>query len=58
MLVIIEVRPTPALRRHRARITGAVACLAMIAATLFSVAELAGAAQAGPQQVPYSDPQR
>ena len=54
--MIIEVRPSSALRRHRARIAGAVACLAMVAATLFSVAELSSAAEAGPQQVPYSDP--
>jgi hypothetical protein len=54
--VIIDVRPTPALRRHRARIAGAVAGLAMVAATLVSVAELAGAADSVPAQVPYSDP--
>jgi hypothetical protein len=54
--MIIEVRPASTLRRHRARIAGAVACLAMVAATLFSVAELSGAAETGPQQVPYSDP--
>ena len=40
----------------KARIAGAVACVAMVAATLFSVAELAGAAETGPEQVPYSDP--
>ncbi len=54
--MIIEVRPTSALRRHRARVAGAVACLAMVAATLFSVAELSSAAEVGPQHVPYSDP--
>lgn len=54
--MIIEVRPTPALRRHRARIAGALAAVAMIAATLASVAELGSATEHGPQQVPYSDP--
>ena len=54
--MIIEVRTTSTLRRHRARVAGAVACVAMVAATLFSVAELAHASEAGPQQVPYSDP--
>jgi hypothetical protein len=54
--MIIEVRTTSALRRHRARIAGAVACVAMVAATLYSVAELAHASEVGPQQAPYSDP--
>jgi hypothetical protein len=55
-LVIIDVRPTPALRRHRARIAGAVAALAMISATLLSVAELAGVTDSAPARTPYSDP--
>ena len=56
--MIIEVRPTPALRRHRARIAGAVGCLAMLAVSAFSVAELASPTGSGAQQAPYSDPQR
>jgi hypothetical protein len=54
--MIIEVRPTSALRRRRARIAGAVVCVAMIVATVFSISELAHAAEAGPQRAPYSDP--
>ena len=53
--MIIEVRPTPALRRHRAHIVGAVAGLSMIAASLLSVAELASASHATPQDVTVSD---
>lgn len=54
--MIIEVRPTSALRRHRARIAGALLGATMIAATLLSVSELAYSAQPGPQHAPYSDP--
>ena len=54
--MIIEVRPTSALRRRRARIAGAVVCVAMVVATLFAVSELAHAAETGPQRAPYSDP--
>ena len=54
--MIIEVRPTSALRRRRARIAGAVVCVAMIVATVFSISELAHAAETGPQRAPYSDP--
>lgn len=54
--MIIDVRPTSALRRRRARIAGAVVCVAMLVATVFSISELAHAAEAGPQQAPYSDP--
>jgi hypothetical protein len=41
--MIIDVRPTPALRRHRARIVGVIAGVALSAATLVPVAELATA---------------
>lgn len=54
--MIIEVRPTPALRRYRARIAGAAAGVAMVVGTLVSVATLADTAEHGPQQVPYSEP--
>jgi hypothetical protein len=54
--MIIEVRRTPALRRYRARIVGVVAGLALLAATLVSVAELAGATDLGPGNVTVSDP--
>jgi hypothetical protein len=54
--MIIEVRPTPARRWRRARVVGAMTALLMIAATLFSVAELAGVADSAPAHVPYSDP--
>lgn len=54
--MIIHVRPTSALRRHRACLAGAVAGVAMVAATAFSVVELAGAHDQAPQPVPYSDP--
>jgi hypothetical protein len=53
--VNIDVRPTPALRRHRARIAGALAGVAVLTATAFSIAELAGASEHGPQEVPVSD---
>jgi hypothetical protein len=53
--MIIEVRPTPALRRHRARIVGAVAGLGLMAASLISVAELASASDTGPHGVTVSD---
>lgn len=52
----IDVRPTPALRRHRARIVGALVGVGMLAVTAFSITELASAAEPGPQQVPVSDP--
>ncbi|MGB0100880.1 MAG: hypothetical protein WBP61_11435 [Nocardioides sp.] len=51
----IDVRPTPALRRHRARIVGAVAGVAMLAVTGFAVAELADASTQGIHEVPASD---
>jgi hypothetical protein len=53
--VNIDVRPTPALRRHRARIVGALVGVAVLAATMFSITELAGASAHGPQEVPVSD---
>ena len=55
--MIIEVRPTPALRRHRARIVGAVAGLGLVAASLLSVAELASASASdtNPHDVTVSD---
>ena len=53
--MIIEVRPTPALRRHRARIVGAVAGLGLVAASLLSVAELASASDSAPHDVTVSD---
>lgn len=56
--MIIDVRPTSALRRRRARIAGALVAVVMVAATLFSVSELAHATQGVPQQAPYSDPVR
>jgi len=54
--MIIEVRPTSAVRRHRTRIAGAVVGAAMIAASLASVAEIAFAPDPGQQPTPYSDP--
>ena len=54
--MIIEVRPTPALRRHRSRLVGAAVGVGLLAATLFSVAELANAGDLGPQRVTVSDP--
>jgi hypothetical protein len=51
----IEVRPTPALRRHRARIVGAVAVAGLVAASLLSVAQLASANDAGRPDVTVSD---
>lgn len=36
----IEVRPTPALRRHRSRLIGAAVAVALGATCLLSVAEL------------------
>lgn len=53
--MIIEVRPTPTLRRHRARILGAVAGFLLALVTLVSVAVLAeGMNVAG--NVTISDP--
>ena len=51
----IDVRPTPALRRHRARIAGALVGIALLVAVVLAVAELAGATERGPEQVPVSD---
>ena len=56
--MIIEVRRTPALRRHRARIAGAVTGLVLLGATLASVAELADAAQPSPGGATVSDSAR
>jgi hypothetical protein len=53
--MIIEVRPTPALRRHRARIVGAVTVATLVAVSLISVAELASANDYGPPDVSVSD---
>ena len=53
--MIIEVRPTPALRRHRARIVGAVAVAGLVAASVLSVAQLASANDAGRPDVTVSD---
>ena len=53
--MIIDVRPTPALRRHRAHIVGAVAGISLIAASLISVAELASANDTTPHGVTVSD---
>jgi len=54
--MIIDVRPTPALRRHRARIVGAVAGIGLLAATLASVAEIVSSTDLGPGSVTVSDP--
>lgn len=51
----IDVRPTSALRRHRARIAGALVGIALLVAVVLAVAELAGATEQGPEQVPVSD---
>ncbi|GAB6985850.1 hypothetical protein [Nocardioides pyridinolyticus] len=51
----IDVRPTPALRRHRARIAGALVGAALLALVLLALAELAGVGEHGPDQVPVSD---
>jgi hypothetical protein len=56
--VIIDVRPTSALRRRRARIVGALVAGVIVAATFFSISELAQDARSAPQQAPYSDPVR
>jgi hypothetical protein len=56
--MIIEVRPTPTLRRHRARIVGAVAGIALLATTLVTVAELASVADLGRPDVAVTDPSR
>jgi hypothetical protein len=56
--MIIEVRPTPALRRHRARIVGAVAGISLLATTVLSVAQLTSAADIGRPDVAVSDPAR
>lgn len=53
--MIIEVRPTPALRRHRARIVGTVAGLTLVAASMLSVAELASASDYATPDVTVSD---
>lgn len=53
--MIIEVRPTPALRRHRARIVGAVAVVGLVAASLLSVAQLASASDVARPDVTVSD---
>lgn len=53
--MIIEVRPTPALRRHRAHIVGAVAGISLMAASLISVAELASASDTAPHDATVSD---
>lgn len=53
--MIIEVRPTPVLRRYRARVVGVVAGLGLLAATLVSVAELANATDLSPRGVTVSD---
>ncbi|WP_158305644.1 MULTISPECIES: hypothetical protein [unclassified Nocardioides] len=54
--MIIEVRPTPTLRRHRARIVGVVAGVGLLAVTLVSVAELASTTDLPPGNVTVSDP--
>ncbi|WP_296601853.1 hypothetical protein [Nocardioides sp.] len=54
--MIIEVRPTPALRRYRARIAGAVAGVGLLAVALVSVAQLAEGTHLGPADVTVSDP--
>jgi hypothetical protein len=53
--MIIEVRPTPALRRYRARIVGAVAGVGLLAVTLVSLAQIASATDLGPTEVTVSD---
>lgn len=54
--MIIEVRPTPTLRRYRARIVGVVAGVGLLAVSLVSVAELASATAPSPGNVTVSDP--
>ena len=56
LYVNIDVRPTPALRRHRARIAGVLLAVALLVATVFAVTEIADATEQGPQRVPVSDP--
>lgn len=51
----IDVRPTPALQRHRARIVGALVGVGVLVATVFAVAEIASAAEHRPDRVPVSD---
>lgn len=51
----IDVRPTPALRRHRARIAGALVAVAVLALAVLAVAELAGVGEHGTGRVPVSD---
>lgn len=53
--MIIDVRPLPA-RRHRARLAGAVAVVALLAASLLSVATLAQETRPDQERAPYSDP--
>lgn len=54
--MIIEVRPTPALRRYGARIAGAIAGLGLLAVVLVSAAELASTTDPPPGNVTVSDP--
>lgn len=54
--MIIEVRPTPALSRYRARIAGAVAGVGLLAVAMVSVAQLAEGTHLGPADVTVSDP--
>jgi hypothetical protein len=56
--MILEVRPTPALQRHRTRIAGAVTGLLLLGVSLASVAELANAAQPSPGGTTVSDSAR
>ena len=56
--MIIEVRPTPALRRHRGRIVGTVVGAGLLAMTLLSVAELASPDGVAGPEVSVSDPIR
>ncbi|MCB8957061.1 MAG: hypothetical protein H6529_11355 [Nocardioides sp.] len=54
--MIIDVRPAPTTRRHRARVAGAVAAVALVAASFGAVATLAQDARPEQQRAPYSDP--
>lgn len=45
--MIIDVRPTPALRRHRPRLVGALVGAALGAVTVVSVGHVAGAVDKG-----------
>ncbi|WP_395695615.1 hypothetical protein [Nocardioides sp.] len=54
--MIIDVRPTPALRRHRARIAGVAAAVVMVVASLCSVAALAHDSRPVPDPAPTSGP--